>query len=197
MPAAPSANVRLAEDAKMKGNEAFKKKDWCDAAAKFSARSCSSPVPGHSSHSDRCLPCQHRATSIDYYTAAIGHDGTNHLYYGNRSFSYLNAGDFERSLADARASTKIAPDFSKGFYRAGQALQGLKRYKEAAASYREGLKLDPANEDSQARLKECEKALQAEEKLAKERLKSAPKSTQLREQGNEVCARAEAPETAV
>jgi hypothetical protein len=41
MPAAPSANVRLAEDAKMKGNEAFKKKDWCDAAAKFSARSCS------------------------------------------------------------------------------------------------------------------------------------------------------------
>ena len=152
---------------------------------------------GIQAHSDRCLPCQHRATSIDHYTAAIGHDGTNHLYYGNRSFSYLNAGDFERSLADARASTKIAPDFSKGFYRAGQALQGLKRYKEAAASYREGLKLDPANEDSQARLKECEKALQAEEKLAKERLKSAPKSTQLREQGNEVCARAEAPETAV
>ena len=120
-------------------------------------------------HSDRCLPCQRRATSIEHYTAAIGHDGTNHLYYGNRSFSYLNAGDFERSLADARVSTKIAPDFSKGFYRAGQALQGLKRYKEAAASYREGLKLDPANEDSQARLKECEKAVQAEAKLAKER----------------------------
>ncbi|KAG9338162.1 hypothetical protein JZ751_027030 [Albula glossodonta] len=49
---------------------------------------------------------------------------------------------YEKSLMDAEISLTMCPDWIKGLYRKGRALVGLKRYAEAAAVFKQLLKLD-------------------------------------------------------
>lgn len=77
--------------------------------------------------------------AIDNYTKAIDADGTNHVFYSNRSAAYLKKGDGNNALEDAKSTIGIKPDFSKGYSRKGAALHALKRYNDATAAYEEGL----------------------------------------------------------
>lgn len=77
--------------------------------------------------------------AIENYTKAIDADGTNHVYYSNRSAAYLKKGDGNNALEDAMSTIAINPDFSKGYSRKGAALHSLKRYNDAIAAYEEGL----------------------------------------------------------
>lgn len=77
--------------------------------------------------------------AIENYTKAIDADGTNHVYYSNRSAAYLKKGDGNNALEDAKSTVAINPDFSKGYSRKGAALHSLKRYNDAISAYDEGL----------------------------------------------------------
>lgn len=77
--------------------------------------------------------------AIENYTKAIDADGTNHVYYSNRSAAYLKKGDGNNALEDAKSTVAINPEFSKGYSRQGAALHSLKRYNDAIAAYDEGL----------------------------------------------------------
>ena len=77
--------------------------------------------------------------AIESYTSAINADGTNHVYYSNRSAAYLKSGDANNALEDANSTIAINPDFSKGYSRKGAALHALKRYNDAIAAFEEGL----------------------------------------------------------
>ena len=57
--------------------------------------------------------------AIENYTKAINADGTNHVYYSNRSAAYLKKGDGNNALEDANSTIAINPDFSKGYSRKG------------------------------------------------------------------------------
>ena len=77
--------------------------------------------------------------AIECYTKAINVDGSNHVYYSNRSAAYLKQGDANNALEDANACIGLNPEFAKGYSRKGAALHALKRYNDSIAAYQEGL----------------------------------------------------------
>lgn len=81
--------------------------------------------------------------AIDNYTKAIREDGSNHVYYSNRSAAYLSKGDANNALDDANACIALNPQFTKGYSRKGAALHSLKRYNDSIAAYNDGLSKFP------------------------------------------------------
>lgn len=96
--------------------------------------------------------------AIDAYTKAIECDGTQHVFYSNRSAAYLSQGDGTNALADANKCIEINGTWAKGYTRKGAALHSLKKYDEAKEAYNEGLKIDPANAGLKSGLEEVEAA---------------------------------------
>ena len=83
--------------------------------------------------------------AIDNYTKAINADGSNHVYYSNRSAAYLKKGDANNALEDANSCIALNPQFAKGYSRKGAALHSLKRYNDSISAYNEGLAKFPAD----------------------------------------------------
>jgi stress-induced-phosphoprotein 1 len=77
--------------------------------------------------------------AIANYTKAINLDGSNHVYYSNRSAAYLKKGEGNNALEDANSCIALNPQFPKGYSRKGAALHALKRYNDSIAAYNEGL----------------------------------------------------------
>jgi len=83
--------------------------------------------------------------AIEHYTSAINMDGTNHVYYSNRSAAYLSKGDAQNALDDAEACIGLNPSFAKGYSRKGAALHALKRYNDSILVYQLGLEKFPGD----------------------------------------------------
>lgn len=98
--------------------------------------------------------------AIECYTKAIELDGSQHVFFSNRSAAYLSCDEADKALEDAEACVKIKPDWAKGYCRRGAAYHKLKKYPEAMASYEDGLKVDPSNAACQSGLEEV-KAISA------------------------------------
>jgi stress-induced-phosphoprotein 1 len=81
--------------------------------------------------------------AIEAYTNAIKLDGTNHVYYSNRSAAYLEKGDAENAFSDGTKCVEVNPSWAKGYSRKGAALHSLKRYEEAADVFGSGLEVSP------------------------------------------------------
>ena len=63
--------------------------------------------------------------------------------YVNLSATALGLGDFEKTLENAKAAIKVAPDESRGYLNTASADLGLNRVEEAKAMATEGLRLHP------------------------------------------------------
>jgi stress-induced-phosphoprotein 1 len=61
---------------------------------------------------------------------------------GNRSLSYQQLGCHDLALSDAIRATEIKPDWAKGYFRKGAALQALGRHEDAFQSFYECLTLE-------------------------------------------------------
>mmetsp|Transcript_5855 Transcript_5855/g.6538 ORF Transcript_5855/g.6538 Transcript_5855/m.6538 type:complete len:582 (-) Transcript_5855:318-2063(-) len=85
------------------------------------------------------LQAKKPSEAIENYTNAINIDGTNHVYYSNRSAAYLSQGDATNALNDANSCIGLNPDFAKGYSRKGAALHSLKRYNDSIEAYEAGL----------------------------------------------------------
>eukprot|EP00548_Thalassiothrix_antarctica_P005949 CAMPEP_0194147230 /NCGR_PEP_ID=MMETSP0152-20130528/22599_1 /TAXON_ID=1049557 /ORGANISM="Thalassiothrix antarctica, Strain L6-D1" /LENGTH=567 /DNA_ID=CAMNT_0038847947 /DNA_START=80 /DNA_END=1783 /DNA_ORIENTATION=- len=92
---------------------------------------------------NKALQAGNLTEAIERYTEAIRLDGSNHVYYSNRSAAYLKKGDANNALEDAIACLGLNPQFCKGYSRKGAALHSLKRYNDAIVAYDEGLKKFP------------------------------------------------------
>lgn len=68
---------------------------------------------------NKALQSNNLTDAIENYTKAINADGTNHVYYSNRSAAYLKKGDGNNALEDAVSTIAINPEFSKGYSRKG------------------------------------------------------------------------------
>jgi len=83
--------------------------------------------------------------AISNYTKAIDLDGSNHVYFSNRSAAYLKKGNGTNALEDANSCINLNPQFAKGYSRKGAALHELKRYNDSIAAYDEGLEKFPSD----------------------------------------------------
>lgn len=94
--------------------------------------------------------------AIDLFSKAIEHNPNDHVFYSNRSGSYLNNGQYDQALQDAETCIKMNPAWPRGYQRKGSALFYMDRIDDAINTYKEGLKVDPNNADLQKDLKAAE-----------------------------------------
>lgn len=79
------------------------------------------------------------------YSKAIEHCPEAHALWSNRSATRAGMGQFAEALADANECKAVKPDWPKAHMRRGQALKGLKRYRDAHAAFERALELEPSN----------------------------------------------------
>lgn len=96
--------------------------------------------------------------AIQHFTQAINLDPKNHVLYSNRSAAYASMSKFQEALGDAEKTIDLNPEWIKGYSRKAAALHGLKRYDDAEKAYKEGLKLEPNNEQLKSGLQELKRA---------------------------------------
>eukprot|EP00850_Spirogloea_muscicola_P018577 SM000172S03050 [mRNA] locus=s172:34492:36672:+ [translate_table: standard] len=70
------------------------------------------------------------------YTQALKHDPGSAALHSNRSAALLHLSKVTRALADAEAAIALQPEWDKGYFRKGSALERLKRYDEALAAFK-------------------------------------------------------------
>ncbi|XP_072315353.1 uncharacterized protein [Eucyclogobius newberryi] len=87
-------------------------------------------------------------TAVKYFTDAIKYNPTEYRLFGNRAFCFERIQEYEKSLSDAELSLSMSPGWVKGLFRKGRALAGLKRYEEAACSFREVLELERSSTEA-------------------------------------------------
>lgn len=102
-----------------------------------------------------------RPTLHAVFTEAIALDGTNHIFFSNRSGAKLALGDAKGALADARRCVDLKPDWVKGYGRVGAASLALKDYTGAIAAYAAGLAKEPTNASMMEGLAEVQTAQKA------------------------------------
>ncbi|PSN53115.1 hypothetical protein C0J52_10575 [Blattella germanica] len=90
--------------------------------------------------------------AVDYFTKAIQLVHNDHRFYGNRSFCYCQLGQYAKALKDADKAVKFAPQSPKGYYRRGEALRGLKQYKQAEEAFERVVQLDEDCDDAKQEL---------------------------------------------
>ena len=82
-----------------------------------------------------------------YYSFAIQTDPNNHIFFSNRSVSFLKLGDFQRALSDGERCIEINKEFVKGYSRIGNAYEKMNNVGLAERFYYMGLKVDPDNKN--------------------------------------------------
>ncbi|KAJ2616188.1 Hsp90 cochaperone [Coemansia sp. RSA 1365] len=100
--------------------------------------------------------------AVKLFTQAIGLDPKNHVLYSNRSASLASLKKYAEALKDAEETTKLKPNWPKGYSRKGSALFGLRKFNDARGAYETGLKHDPNNALLKKGLADTEAALSAD-----------------------------------
>ena len=112
---------------------------------------CAPPaLPASPSHSgqlkrkgNEAYQAQKWLEAVDYYSQAIDIDATNAVLFANRSAAYLQHGEAQRALEDAKKAVELNPQYVKAYGRQGAAHQALKDYDGAVAAYQKGLEVAP------------------------------------------------------
>jgi len=99
----------------------------------------------HKAAGNKALQAGKITEAIEEYTAAIRLDGSNHVYFSNRSAAYMKKGDAHNALEDAESCIGLSPDWAKGYSRKAAALHFLGRLNDSVAAYKEGLLKSPGD----------------------------------------------------
>ncbi|KAI9575022.1 chaperone [Boletus coccyginus] len=100
--------------------------------------------------------------AIQFFTAAIAIDPSNHVLYSNRSAANAGKKQWSAALEDAEKCVTLSPSWGKGYARKGAALHGARRYDEAIVAYEKGIQY----EDSPALRKGLQEVRDAQAKGA-------------------------------
>ena len=85
------------------------------------------------------LNAKNYTAAIASYTQAIAANSNNHIYFANRALAHIELAQFDAAVQDSEASIRIDETYSKGHYRLGLALMGLKKFPEAVAALQAAL----------------------------------------------------------
>jgi len=117
---------------KLQGNEAFKLREYAQAAI-------------HYTQAIECLPKGSEASFEAF-----------HVCLSNRSACFLKLGDHERALKDADECVSVSPKYVKGLFRKGLSLKALGRFHEAMKCFTVALELEPKNQQIKDAAHFCE-----------------------------------------
>jgi ankyrin repeat protein len=119
------------------------------------------PARGAKAKGNAAMSARDFEEAVAAYTEAIGHDGSDKVFYSNRSAAYARMGKWNQALADGRKCVELEPSFAKGYDRAGAALHGQGEYQEAVDIYKKGLEVDSSNAMLNQGLSAAQAALRA------------------------------------
>ncbi|CAD2214084.1 stress-inducible protein STI1 [Angomonas deanei] len=108
--------------------------------------------------------------AIDWYTKAIEVDPNCEAagaLYSNRAASWQGLNEFEKAAGDAECCIKVRPDWLKGYFRKGVALQSLGRIDEAQKAFQGALKVEPNNAEVMEKLQQINNAIRVRNDKAK------------------------------
>ncbi|KAL8426651.1 hypothetical protein Efla_005908 [Eimeria flavescens] len=136
----PAAVLEKADALKAEGNEHFKKHQFSEALAKYSA----------AIDTIDSAPVDPRQTQL-------------HVYLCNRAFAHLKLENLGSAIMDAERALELNPQFSKGYYRRGTGYFCLGNLKAAQRDFERVCQLRGGKDaDALARLNECKKQLRAQ-----------------------------------
>ncbi|KAG8345002.1 putative Tetratricopeptide repeat [Trypanosoma vivax] len=95
--------------------------------------------------------------AIEWYTKAIDLDPkaeSSAPLYSNRAACWQNLGKFDNALADSESCISVRPEWLKGHFRKGVALQSMGNYDGAQKSLQNALKVEPGNEELTEKLQQ-------------------------------------------
>eukprot|EP00873_Tetraselmis_striata_P019018 jgi/Tetstr1/439282/TSEL_027723.t1 len=131
-------------------------------------------VNGGSAGEDRKAEAQtHKATgntafatgkyqeAIAAFTKAIECDGTDHVFFSNRSASYASLEQYKEAIADAEKCIELNPSWGKGYTRLGLAKFKSGDLLGAKEAYRAGMKVDKGSQPLADGLAKVEAAMAA------------------------------------
>jgi len=124
--------------------------------------------------------------AVTWYGKAIQEAPKEAVYYSNRSAAFAGLRQWDESLKDATKAAELKPDWPKGHYRRGVALQELGQFSEAVSSYKKGLQYDPGNAEMKSRLEECERRVAKTKPKFNKDGSPMSQAQSLKEDGNEM-----------
>mmetsp|Transcript_3718 Transcript_3718/g.5072 ORF Transcript_3718/g.5072 Transcript_3718/m.5072 type:complete len:603 (+) Transcript_3718:247-2055(+) len=98
-------------------------------------------------------------SAIKLWNQAIEEDQKNEKLYANRAATHIELSNFEEALEDAETCIKLKPEWHRGYYRKGVALEKLLQYQEARVALKEGEKQAPEDASIKKALTELESVL--------------------------------------
>lgn len=140
-------------------NELVLQREAAPAIEELQAKSIRAPSPDRSAWSpqelakefkakaDSCFKSSGWRDAVVYYTRALSHTPEDEKLYSNRSACYVKLKKFDKALADAKKCCSLKPDWSKAYFRIGQAHRGLRQWEEAVAAFKEGRFREPTNKE--------------------------------------------------
>lgn len=93
--------------------------------------------------------------AIKHYTEAIKRNPGDVKSYSNRAASYTKLAALPEGLKDAERCIELDAKFVKGYLRKGAVQFFMKEYDKALETYREGLKLEPQNQELLDGIRSC------------------------------------------
>ncbi|KAL5702050.1 hypothetical protein ACHQM5_027318 [Ranunculus cassubicifolius] len=107
---------------------------------------------------DKAFRDKDYSLAVSHYSKALLVDPSSHILLSNRSLCYLRLNNGKAALKDAMACVSLKPDWPKACYRAGSALSLLGDYENAAEALKEGLEMDPGNQEMKTAYEEAVRA---------------------------------------
>ncbi|XP_020216657.1 hsp70-Hsp90 organizing protein 1 [Cajanus cajan] len=93
--------------------------------------------------------------AVKHYTESLRRNPKDPRAYSNRAACYTKLGAMPEGLKDAEKCIELDPTFVKGYTRKGAVQYFMKEYDKALETYREGLKLDPNNQELLEGIRTC------------------------------------------
>ncbi|CAE8638885.1 unnamed protein product [Polarella glacialis] len=144
--------------------------------ANFEAAEGKAKAAVHKATGNTFFASSNWAGAVQSFSEAIQCDPTDHVFFSNRSASYLNLGKTNEAVADAKECVKLSPAWAKGYSRLGAALWKEGKLADAKQAYSEGLKLEPTNAVIKQGLREVIEAMVSGGDKSSEPATAAPES---------------------
>eukprot|EP00271_Cylindrocystis_brebissonii_P018013 TRINITY_DN492_c0_g1_i1.p1 TRINITY_DN492_c0_g1~~TRINITY_DN492_c0_g1_i1.p1 ORF type:complete len:370 (+),score=92.77 TRINITY_DN492_c0_g1_i1:1404-2513(+) len=117
------------------------------------------------------------------YTQAIKEEPDNQALYSNRSAAFLHLSKVTKALADAETAIQLKPDWEKGYFRKGCALEAMKRYDEALSIFKEAKERNPKSGEVLGKVQQLTRMVREQKRAA---TSASNKSTSSSSNGGEV-----------
>ena len=136
--AGPSLDPEMGEvltdalDSRHKSTDAFKE-DLVDAFNRMPPEAKASAAAICRDMGNEAMKKERWEDAAEHYTSVLAAFPQDHEVLANRSLAYLNLKMGSESLNDAALAVNLKPNFAKGYYRLGCALEECKMWKARSA----------------------------------------------------------------